>query len=188
MMRVTDCIARDLIKPQLTATVGLSDAVVTLIEMSDVATVVFERAAVDEDLLKVLEKRKHARAQSHGNYIPALKSVKELLIKEDYASNGQLFLLFLSDGAPSDHTEMYCDCGVQVWRPDPLDSRLFKGKPRLADCGGRQQTTQCRKELVMRVQDKCCSILQQLGELFGRDRMFVVGLRVLGTFLTMVCA
>lgn len=41
------------------------------------------------------------------------------MLKQDAAANSKLFLLFLSDGAPSDHTDMECPHGVAVWQPDP---------------------------------------------------------------------
>ena len=72
-----------------------------------------ERAAVDKDLLKFVNQRANSRARSHGNYLPALNQVLEIL-RPDAALQMHLLLVFLSDGAPSDHTTMECEHGVQV--------------------------------------------------------------------------
>jgi len=53
--------------------------VVSLIEMSAKATVVLNRAPRDDALLVALRKRKTSRATSHGNYVPALQAVRNLL-------------------------------------------------------------------------------------------------------------
>jgi hypothetical protein len=53
--------------------------VVSLIEMSAKATVVLNRAPLDDALLVALRKRKNSRATSHGNYVPALQAVRNLL-------------------------------------------------------------------------------------------------------------
>ncbi len=105
---------------------------VSIIEMSDDATVVRERAPSDQALLSYLKARMYTRACYHGNYLPALDAALELM-KEDAGRSNQLFLVFLSDGAPSDHTEMACPHGVQVWQPDPKGG-TFGGKPALRKC------------------------------------------------------
>jgi hypothetical protein len=78
---------------------------VSLIEMSDEAEIMLNRVAMDSSLLQWLKQRAYARARSHGNYLPALDAAIELLL-EDASRQSQLFLVFLSDGAPSDHIEM----------------------------------------------------------------------------------
>ena len=46
----------------------------SIIEFSDEATIVKQRATLDNGLIKFLQERKHKCAQGHGNYIPALQS------------------------------------------------------------------------------------------------------------------
>eukprot|EP00976_Prorocentrum_cordatum_P032373 658275-Prorocentrum_minimum.AAC.2 len=79
--------------------------------MSDNARVVIERQPLDRDLIRLLRKKGQSYARAHGNYIPALRRVEDLF-KGDTAR--RLFLLFLSDGSPSDHIECACAHGVQV--------------------------------------------------------------------------
>ncbi len=106
---------------------------VSLIEMADEATVVCQRTAADQALLSYLKARMYTRACSHGNYLPSLDAALELM-KEDAGRSNQLFLVFLSDGAPSDHTEMACKHGVQVWQPDPNGGLHRNGRPALRKC------------------------------------------------------
>ncbi len=54
------------------------------------------------------------RAFSHGNYLPALDELTDLL-RADAGRQVQVLVIFLSDGAPSDHQEFQCGHGVQVW-------------------------------------------------------------------------
>ena len=129
--------------------------------MSDVAEVVLERAAADESLMGFLKKRSTSkRVRSHGNYLPALDKALELLEGDDTAQN-QLFLVFLSDGAPSDHTMMDCKHGVRVWKHDsnrgiPRPS----GKPKLKECPCGS-SKDCRAGLIKSVQASSHSDLSQ---------------------------
>ena len=54
--------------------------------------------------------------------------------REDAADRGQLFLIFLSDGSPSDHIKMLCPHGGAVWQPSLDYAPLRNGKPRLNNC------------------------------------------------------
>ena len=87
--------------------------------MRDSAKVLRERAALDHDLLQLLKRRASAPtaqvAYSHGNYLPALDAALALLLADSNTQN-QLFLIFLSDGAPSDHNDMACSHGSYVWK------------------------------------------------------------------------
>ena len=120
--------------------------------MSDVAEVVLERAAADDTLMGFLKKRSTSkRAHSHGNYLPALDKALELLEGDDTALN-QLFLVFLSDGAPSDHTMMDCKHGVRVWEDDPYGGiHRLTGKPKLKECPSGL-SKYCRAGLIKSVQ------------------------------------
>lgn len=103
---------------------------VSILEMSDEATVLLERSPVDDELLAFLKRRMTSRARSHGNYLPALDVALDLLAG-DVRRQSQLFLVFLSDGAPSDHTEMTCSHGYSVWKH--VD-RPQNGRWRLQNC------------------------------------------------------
>ena len=173
---VYDCLARDFLQPQLaTITAGNRNShVVSLIEMSDTATVVFNRHPVDQELAEQFRERAELRARSHGNYLPALDQLHDLL-RRDAAHGRQLFLLFLSDGAPSDHTTIPCEHGIMVWQEmenNGLTRRAFhNGKPPLRNCcfGGRA----CRAAVQKKVTNQCAQRIQQLGDLFGRDRTYI---------------
>ena len=60
--------------------------------------------------------------------------VPRMYCREDAADRGQLFLIFLSDGSPSDHIEMLCPHGGAVWQPSLDYAPLRNGKPRLNNC------------------------------------------------------
>ena len=111
-------LARDLVEGQLQGRATGPNMAVP--EMSDDTVAVFQDRALDKGLAKTLRKMGKRRARSHGNYyLPALDAVLEVLSTDACATKRQLFLIFLSDGAPSDHTEMVCKHGVQVWQPCP---------------------------------------------------------------------
>ncbi len=101
--------------------------------MNHGATILCKRLPTNEKLLDYIKGRKASRARSHGNYLPALDAALELM-KEDAGHTNQLFLVFLSDGAPSDHTEMACPHGVRVWQPDPQGGVNVNGRPLLQKC------------------------------------------------------
>ncbi|KAK3275216.1 hypothetical protein CYMTET_16642 [Cymbomonas tetramitiformis] len=164
---VYDCLARDLVQPQLKGAIP-GDVHVSLITMEDKAKVVMEKVAVDMQLAKFLEKRKGQRARSHGNYLPALDALTELFVRHDSFNEKQLFVIFLSDGAPSDHNNLTCPHGVQVWQPDPHQLVSAGGKKQLRQCGGKAA---CRQILKANVQLDCLKRLDNLGDLLGRDRL-----------------
>eukprot|EP00798_Chlamydomonas_sp_ICE-L_P013532 gene13532-19402_t len=96
-------IALDLIGRQIDhADTALTDAV-TLIEMRDYATTMFEREPLTNVLFnKMLRRRNDSTPSSHGNYIPALERAACVLSKDAGNKQCALLLLFLSDGKPSD--------------------------------------------------------------------------------------
>jgi hypothetical protein len=167
---VYKCLARDFIEPQLAAALGSDrDHIVTLIEMSDAASVRFSRRPMDHTLAEDLRKRANSLARSHGNYIPALEKALEVL-RHDAAHRRHLYLLFLSDGAPSDHTDLPCDHGVMVWQ-NTHDAPMVKGRPGLLVC--KDGGARCRAEVKEWVLDRCLDRVTRLGDLFGRDRTFI---------------
>jgi len=107
---VYSCLANELVAPQLEQ--PPDGTVVTVIEMSDAAKALKTRAPLNASLKDFFSQRAKGRARSHGNYLPALDKVLEILSPEKH-QNSHLFLIFLSDGAPSDHNELPCEHGVQ---------------------------------------------------------------------------
>ena len=187
-MRANDCagfntrtkctyesICNDLIIPQIackaqkTEAGNIGEAVVSLIEMRDNATLLLERVPLDEQLLKYMRKRGNVIPRSHGHYIPALDTVIALL-KADVSKPVQFFVIFLSDGAPSDHVDLSCIHGVQVWQKNENgEMKVIKGEERAAlkECGERR----CRQELVAWVNSEIIKRVRKLGDMCGRDRL-----------------
>jgi hypothetical protein len=91
---------------------------------------------------------------------------------EEAGLQSQLFLVFLSDGAPSDQVDMECEHGYAVWQADDSGILLPNGKPRLNSCGYRTVQT-CRNQLRQRVETECVRIIRNLGDMLGRDRVQV---------------
>lgn len=83
--------------------------VVSLVLMRDVGEVVFEREPMGVVLYnKFVDLHDYSTPRSHGNYLPALDTVEDLITS---GSHGwcALSLLFLSDGRPSDHSTSFVD-------------------------------------------------------------------------------
>ncbi|KAG2450987.1 hypothetical protein HYH02_004259 [Chlamydomonas schloesseri] len=100
---VYDCVARDLVAPQLQLGQAVG-ATMSLIEMRDTAAVCISRQRFGDGLLLMVKHAAaRAEARSHGNYLPALRAAAQDFAGID-TSRTRLFLVFLSDGAPSDHT------------------------------------------------------------------------------------
>ncbi|KAG2455009.1 hypothetical protein HYH02_000834 [Chlamydomonas schloesseri] len=175
---VYDCLARDLVEPQLKV-VGGSRMEISLIEMQDEAEVVLCRSGASAELLGYLKRRSAgAVARSHGNYLPALDAALDLM-REDAAQQKQLFLVFLSDGAPSDHIGMACPHGYNVWEAAcsggfHMSSRHGGGKSNLVNCPYSESgATGCRALVRMSVNEKCLGRIRTMGDLLGRDRVSV---------------
>ena len=80
-----------------------------------------------------------------------------------------LFVVFMSDGAPSDHNDAACKHGVHVWRHDPRGGIHGKsGKPKLQQC---PTTGACRAAAHAAVRSGCIHRVAQLGARFGKDRV-----------------
>jgi hypothetical protein len=175
---VYDCLIRDFVRPQIETAQNQKkgapqvDAVVTLISMSDDAKVLFERQPFGEAMVDTMNQLKQSRACSHGNYLPALDKAIEVLDGDAY-SGAQVFLVFLSDGAPSDHCHTLCSHGVEVWQDDTEAKRRKNGKFRLKVCESDQIAQTCRKKVIESVRSDCVKRISRLGDLFGRDRTFI---------------
>ena len=167
---VYDCLARDFVEAQLAAGACGSDVVVTLIEMSDEAHVVIDKARLDAGLAAALKARGGSYARSHGNYLPALDKALEIL-QDDAHNRGTLMLLFLSDGAPSDHVSRSCPHGFPVWTAAPGNLKTRRGKPMLIECSISPR--QCRKSTQEAVGVDCVQKVLQIGDILGRDRVVV---------------
>eukprot|EP00899_Mesostigma_viride_P022201 jgi/Mesvir1/3165/Mv16331-RA.4 len=168
---VYECLARDLVEPQL-ASASATD-VVSVIEMTSDAQVVLRRAPLDADLVATLRQRASVKPRGHGHYLPSLDAALELMA-EDAGHSTQLFLVFLSDGAPSDHSDMVCSHGVNVWAACPSGdvSMEHGGRLQLMTCGAGVST--CRQEIRRRVAEECLQRVRRMGDLFGRDRMSIL--------------
>jgi uncharacterized protein YegL len=97
-------LAQDLLR-RLEDGSALSTDVVSLIAMNEVATVIVDRQPADWILYnKLLTLRDDLRPLHHGNYLPSLREAS-CLLSLNKSGNCALALLFLTDGAPSDHEE-----------------------------------------------------------------------------------
>jgi hypothetical protein len=173
---VYDCLIRDFVLPQIKAIAssekGKLEAVATLISMSDDAEVVFERQPFDSSMVSTMQNLKNSRAHHHGNYLPALEKALDVLEPDSY-SGAQLFLVFLSDGAPSDHCQLPCQHGTKVWQDDTVRKRTKNGKFHLQVCVDNQTAQACRVDVKAAVREECVAKISQLGDRFGRDRTFI---------------
>mmetsp|Transcript_28739 Transcript_28739/g.71616 ORF Transcript_28739/g.71616 Transcript_28739/m.71616 type:complete len:718 (+) Transcript_28739:144-2297(+) len=161
---VYDCLARDFVEAQIAAGAG-PDVVVTVIEMSDTAEIVIEKASMDASLVAQLKNRACGYAHSHGKYLPALDKALEIL-REDAQHRRTLMLLFLSDGSPSDHIDRACGHGVHVWKRASQQNTW--GRNTLRQCGRT-----CRADVQRGVARLCLAKVLELGEVLGRDRVVV---------------
>ena len=85
--------------------------VVTLIEMRESATVVFECEPISWDLYnRFHELREESNTREHGNYFNAFQEAFYLLAKYDH-NKCAACLFFFSDGAPSDFYQQSYRCG-----------------------------------------------------------------------------
>jgi hypothetical protein len=165
---VYECLARDFIEPHCTTPQDGITHFVTLIEFADTAEVVFSRRPMARSLSDELRARANIRARSHGNYIPALDAALEAL-RRDVEQDRQLFLLFLSDGEPSDHQMIPCEHDVFVWQRE-LDGRTDLNRPALKMCSGGAK---CRAEVKRLVLKMCLDRVAALGKLLGPSKAYV---------------
>ena len=147
----------------------IGQAVISLLEMSDTTNVLFERANIDEALLDFIHKRTESTARSHGHYIHALDKVIKL-IENDRYQNSQILIIFLSDGAPSDHNNMKCSHGIQVWQTDPRHIPVkLKGTSKFqllecTSCTSSRSRSQCRHLLKQKVTIECVNRITKIGK------------------------
>lgn len=81
--------------------------VVSLVLMRDTGEVLFEREPMGLVLYnRFVELHDNSTPRSHGNYLPALDLVEEVITSGVHGSCA-LSLLFLSDGRPSDHSSSF---------------------------------------------------------------------------------
>ena len=94
----------------------MTDSLISLIEMRTYPEVIFSHRKADSVAAFMKHRGDECRPAEHGNYIPALSKVRDLLRPEAH-SQRQIFILFLSDGAPSDggkHSELMQLCAAWV--------------------------------------------------------------------------
>lgn len=165
-----ECLSGQFIEPQLALSAAeRKTSVVSLIEMGNEATAIFQRLPIDDALFAFLQKRKNLYAKNHGNYLPALEQLHQVML-EDVIRDVQLMVVFLSDGSPSDHTNMACKHGVYVWQEDGSRPSHGRGQGRKAffECS---QAVACRRAVCESVHTQCLDAVRQLGDWFGRDRL-----------------
>mmetsp|Transcript_22384 Transcript_22384/g.54429 ORF Transcript_22384/g.54429 Transcript_22384/m.54429 type:complete len:327 (+) Transcript_22384:121-1101(+) len=166
---VYDCVARDFLTPQLQGP-SAGENLVSLLEMSDETSVVFKRAPVGQELKRVFEQRGRSRAKSHGNYIPMLDAVTDILMPETHTQR-QILIMILSDGAPSDHLDRVCAHGTAIWQ-EASGGGTFRGKKALRNCPWGNAL--CRQSVMKSVRSDCVQKVVRVGDIFGRDRTTVV--------------
>ena len=191
-------LAHAVLRPLLKNTGG-SKWFFTLITMKDSAEILgTERMPLDESLCRFVLDRKGARARSHGNYLPALKLANQVLSRD---RPSEKVVVFLSDGAPSDHTWQQCSHGTAVWQCDHVSRRgkaIFKtctgpwevisdsdyvdgmfyvnnitGEIRNGRPGVFDCSRQCRREVKERMERECAQQLMLMQEEFGRNHLHV---------------
>jgi len=159
---VYECLKRDFVREQLKSGAA-TDVIVTIISMSDAATVLLHKQPLNESLIDDLERLSKRRPKSHGNYIPALDKALEVM-KADAANTSGLLLLLFSDGAPSDQQNMQCVHGINIFHInryiDPKIQHRTKG-----------QAWKCFHEITTRVEKQCCQRVKAIGQVFGRDKV-----------------
>ncbi|KAK3286496.1 hypothetical protein CYMTET_5945, partial [Cymbomonas tetramitiformis] len=88
----------------------------------------------------------------------------------DSRQDARLFLIFLSDGAPSDHVRMACSHRSLVWSNDLSIKPDGSGKHPLRQCAyGNSEA--CRNQVKRELSEHCCERVAQLGLRFGRERV-----------------
>ena len=159
---VYECLIRDFVKEQV-QTGAAKDVVVTLISMSDEATVLINKHSLDHNLITKIESLKNRRPKSHGNYIPALDKALEVMM-EDAPNRGSMLLLMFSDGAPSDQQCMHCEHGLPVFQIDRDEYPTLQHSTKAS-------AFSCRRSLHAKVKAECLKRIKRIGQVFGRDRV-----------------
>ena len=159
---VYQCLIRDFVKEQVKTGAG-KDVVVSLISMSDQATLLLDKRPLAESLVGELESFESRRPRSHGNYLPALDMALNAMV-EDAPNRASLLLLFFSDGAPSDQTFMPCEHGVEVFQIDRITDPNMGHKT-------KGSAWSCRKQIHQNVREGCLDRVKRIGQIFGRDKV-----------------
>jgi len=158
------CLIRDFAQSQVKSGAA-EDTVVTLISMSDTATVQIHTQPLDESLVLKLEKISNRAPRSHVNYIPALDKKLEVMTA-DAPNRARLLLLFCSDGASSDSTTLMCEHGVKLFavdrKADPLMGHRLAGSAWF-----------CRNALHEHIKRECLERVRKIGDVFGRDKVIL---------------
>ncbi|CAJ1945811.1 unnamed protein product [Cylindrotheca closterium] len=136
---VYECLKRDFVEKQLKSG-ALNDVVVTLISMSNTATVEINKKTLDDSLIHDLQRLSKRQPKLHGNYIPALDKALEIT-KADAENTSSLLFLFFSDGAPSDHQFMKCTHGINVF--SKINQRNDRRNDRKMERTSRNQAWKC---------------------------------------------
>ena len=108
------CLALDCVAEQLTQVDGnMAPGIdtLTLIEMNDNATIIYEKEPLDWLLFnKLLKRQSEAKPRSHGNYGPSILQARQFIKRElnklegiDHEDLPGFALILLSDGKPSDN-------------------------------------------------------------------------------------
>jgi len=159
---VYECLIRDFVKEQVKS--GASDdVVVTLISMSERATVLIDKHPLNEALVGKLGKIKKRQPRSHGNYVPALDKALEVMTA-DAPNRASLLLLLFSDGAPSDHSSMKCEHGIPIFELDRREDPLMQHKT-------RGSAWACRQRMHDVVKKNCLDRIKKIGQVFGREKI-----------------
>ena len=159
---VYDCLVRDFVKAQVQSGAA-EDVVVSLISMSNQATVLLHCEPLNETLIPKLESIGKRQPKSHGNYIPAMDLALKVMT-DDAPNRASVLLLFFSDGAPSDSSTMLCEHNVPVFEIDRKQDPNMQH--RTAGSAWR-----CRSLLHDKVKQECLDRVKKIGDVFGRDKV-----------------
>ncbi|CAJ1947683.1 unnamed protein product [Cylindrotheca closterium] len=173
---VYECLKRDFVEKQLKSG-ALNGVIVTLISMSNTATVQIHKKTLDDSLIHDLQRLSKRQPKLHGNYISALDKALEIT-KADTENMSSLLFLFFSDGAPSDHQIMKCAHGINVF------SKINQRNDRKMEHTSRNQAWKCLHEITNRVETECCERVKSIGQVFGPDQVIFRTLASLSTLRT----
>ena len=163
---VYNCLIKDVLQPQVQLQASSSSkreslrkAAATLIEMNDNATVIFERVEISDELIAIMNRRSLINPRSHGNYIPVIDAITKILSTE--AFNTQVMIIFLSDGAPSDHCLETCTHGDAVFQ-----HKYNNTSPR--HCPDMKA---CISSIYTRLNAEYSAKIKRLGSMLGQNRV-----------------
>ena len=159
-------IANSLVGPLLDNPGDSSAWFFTLIEMQTTASIVgTQRMPLSESLYRLVMKRAKARSKSCRHYLPALKLAQEVLSKD---TSRHKKVVFLSDGAPNDHTSEPCIHGTHVWCDFSPSRTLYWNYITCEDTDWCSED--CRHQVKLSVENECQGQLQLMASNFGQER------------------